>query len=68
LGSGTEKTAGARTLGKTHVEVVLGDKIEIHTCLVGEFDDVEVIFVKINVGTPWIVVFLHVVEEAKLHF
>jgi len=48
--------------------VVLGDKIKIHTCLIGELDDVEVIFVKINVGAFWTVVLLHVVEEAKLHF
>src|SRR5689334_19026572 len=68
LGGGTEKTAWARALRESHVKVVFGDKIEIDTCLIGEFDDVEMIFVEINIGTSRIVVFLHVVKEAELHF
>src|ERR1051325_5171192 len=57
-----EKTAGARTLGKTHIKMVLGDKIKIHPVLVGRFDDLEMTFIKVSVGAPRNVVLLHVIE------
>src|SRR5262249_50389665 len=56
-----------RTFGKSHVEVMLGDEIEIHARLIGAFDDFQMALVKIDVGAPRRVVLLHVIEESEFH-
>ena len=46
---------------------MLGDKIEIHARLVGEFDNGEMAFVEIDIGARRLIVFLDVIENADLH-
>src|SRR5262245_26752296 len=62
-----EKTAGARALGEAHVEVVLGDEIKIHACLIGAFQNIEMIPIKVDVGALRVFVLLHMIEESELH-
>ena len=40
----------ARTLGKTHVEMMFGDEVEIHPRLICELQNVEMIFVELDIG------------------
>ena len=47
--------------------MVLGEKVKIHAGSIGEFDDVEMAFVEIDIGARRIVVLLHVIEQSEFH-
>jgi hypothetical protein len=47
--------------------VMFGDEVKIHAGLIGEFQNVEMIFIQVNVRSRRLVVLLHVVEESEFH-
>jgi hypothetical protein len=67
LRRGAEEAAGTGAFGKTHVEVVLGDKVKVHAGLIGEFQNFEMIFVQVDVRARRVVVLLHVIEQSEFH-
>ena len=46
---------------------MLGDKIKIHARLVGEFENLQMALVEIDIGARRLVVLLHVVEQSEFH-
>jgi preprotein translocase subunit YajC len=62
-----EETSWTGTFRESHVEVVRGDEIEIHSGVIGELQNFEMTFVEIDIGTSRMIMLLHVIEKAEFH-